>query len=864
MRNAYVAVVTNAGMSMSRAGLAGRLPIPLRFALRELRAGARGFAVFLACLALGVMAIAGIGSVSRALSDGLAHEGRAINGGDIAFSLIGREATSEELAFFTGQGRLSTAATLRGMARTADGRSALVEIKAVDDAYPLAGRAELSGGGDLQAHLVGTKGAGAATADAALFARLDLKPGDAVTIGAVRLTLTDRLTGEPDKLAGGIGYGPRLMMSISALRDSALVQPGALIRWRYRLGLPPGVDPGEVRRLADEAFPQAGWEVRTRDDASPELARNIVRFTMFLTLVGLTALLVGGVGVANAVRAFVEGKRDTVATLKTLGAPGGSVVAIYLAQTMMLALAGIVVGLAAGAVLPFVLAWTVGSLLPLPIEPALYPRELLLALAYGLLTAFAFSLWPLGRAHDVPVSALFREGVEPGRRLPRWRYLVLAALASAALVGLAIAFASDRRIALVYVGAAAGAFVLLRLVAAGLMMLTRRLARPHSTELRLALSNIHRPGALTPSVVLSLGLGLCLLVALALIDGNIRRQLSASLPERAPSFFFVDIKDAEAAPFDAFITSLVPHARLERVPMLRGRIVSMKGVAVERITPPSDLAWVLNGDRGITFSDEIPSGSSIVAGGWWPKGYAGKPLVSIEARIAEGFGLAVGDPIVVNVLGRNIEAKIGAVRRLEWETLGINFVMVFSPNTFRGAPVTHLATLTFPGGSTPESELDLLRRVAKAFPAVTTVRVKEALETFARLAEKLALGIRGAASIALIASVLVLSGALAAGHRARLYDAVVLKVLGATRRRLLLAYLFEYGLLGLATAVFGVLAGSLAAWLVVASMMDFAFVFLPGAAFSCAFGAMALTLVLGLIGTWRILGQKPAAHLRSL
>ena len=841
-----------------------RLPLPLRFALRELRAGARGFGIFLACLALGVMAIAGVDAVSKALSDGLAREGRAINGGDIDFSLIGREATAAERDFLAGEGRLDIVLTLRAMARTADGRTALVEIKAVEPSYPLAGKAELAGGAPLQEVLAAGAQPAPAVAEDLLFSRLDLKPGEGLTIGDLPVKLADRLTSEPDKLSGGLGFGPRLMLTLEAARATGLIQPGALLRWHYRLSLPPGSDLQALKARANAAFPQAGWEIRTRDNASPELGRAIERFTMFLTLVGLTALLVGGVGVANAVRAFVERQRNSIATLKSLGASGNTVVAIYLCQTLILAGFGILIGLAAGALLPFAIAAGAADLLPLPIEPTLSPSGLALAFLYGLLTALAFSLWPLGRARDIGVSALFRESIAPQSLWPRPAFFALAALPTLALVALAILTAADRRVALVYVGAALGAFLLLRLVAVGLMALARRLPRPRGMELRLALSNIHRPGAATPSVVLSLGLGLCLLVALTLIDGNIRRQLAASLPAKAPSFFFLDIRDREAPAFDAFVKTQAPDAKLERVPMLRGRILAMNGVPVEKITPPSDLAWVLNGDRGITFADKVPEGSSLAAGQWWDAAYQGPPLVSVEKGVADGFGLHVGDSLTVNVLGRNIEARIGAIRKVEWQTLGINFVMVFSPSTFRGAPISHIATLSWPEGAGSQAELGLSRAMAQAFPTITTVRVKEALESFARLAEQLALAIRGAAAIALAASVLVLAGALAAGHRSRLYDAVVLKVLGATRGRILLAFIIEYGLLGLATALFGVLAGTACAWLIVATLMDFSFTLLPGPALIAAFGAMALTIGFGLIGTWHILGQKPAAHLGSL
>ncbi|MEW9309424.1 ABC transporter permease [Labrys neptuniae] len=840
------------------------LPLPLRFALRELRAGIRGFGIFLACLALGVMAISGVDAISSALSDGLRSQGRVINGGDIEFTLVGREANPEEFAFIGQQGRLSVAASTRAMARTPDGQTALVEIKAVDQAYPLLGTVEFGQGKPLSSTIGGQGNRADAAADAALFARLGLQPGASVTIGNLTVTLADRLIGEPDKIAGGISFGPRLMITLDALRESGLIQPGSLIRWRYRLALPPNVPPDAIRQKANETFPQAGWEVRTRDDASPELRRGIERFTMFITLVGLTALLVGGVGVANAVRAFVERQRDNIATLKTLGAGANLVTGIYLTQTLLLAALGIAIGLVVGAALPFILAYGFADYLPLPITPVLNPAGLALAALYGLLTALAFSLLPLGRARDIGVSALFRDAIAPTRRWPAPIVLAFAGLAVAALIALAVFFAADRKVALVYVGSALGAFILLRVVASLLMALARRLPRPHNTPLRLAVTNIHRPGAATPSVVLSLGLGLCLLVALTLVDGNIRHQLSAAIPDKAPSFFFVDIRRADAPRFDAFLKQAAPQATSERVPMLRGRIVSVKDVPAEKIKPPPNIAWVLSGDRGVTFTDAVPAGSRVVEGQWWAPDYSGPPLVSLEQEVAHSLGLKVGDDITVNVLGRNITAKVGALRKLEWQNFGINFVLVFSPNTFKGAPVTDIATLTFPHGADDAVELGLLKQVADAFPMVTAVRIKDALQSFADLAGQLAMAIRAAAAIALVASILVLAGALAAGQSSRLYDAVILKVLGATRRRILLAFILEYGLLGLATALFGVVAGTACAWLIVTYLMNFGFTFLPGPAFGAAFGALALTILFGLAGTWRILRQKPASHLRSL
>jgi putative ABC transport system permease protein len=864
---------------VSQAVASNRFTLPLRFAVRELRGGLRGFYVFIACIALGVMAISGVGSVASGLANGLAREGRVILGGDLAFSLSLREAGATERAFLDRQGRVSLAATMRAMARTysatedareragADGRTALVEVKAVDAAYPLYGAVALDPQQPLPAVLAQRDGAFGAAADPALLARLDLKPGARIMLGAAPIDIRAVLASEPDKLAGGIGFGPRLLISEAALRASGLIQPGSVVRWHYRVRLPDNdATDGAVRAVTAAAhaqLPEAGWEIRSRANASPSLEQNVERFTQYLTLVGLTALLVGGVGVANAVKGHLDRRRDVIATLKSLGATGSRVFSIYLTQVLALATLGALPGLAIGAALPFLIVWGFGALLPLPLAPALDPGALALALLYGLITAIAFALWPLGRAHDVPASALFRDEVASAPRRPRGPYVVATILTGCALAALAVELAYDRRIAAIFVAAAAVVFVLLRVVAMLLMLLARRLPRPRSPIVRLAIANIHRPGALTPSVVLSLGLGLALLVTVIAIDGNLRRQFLAALPDKAPSFYFVDIPAAEADTFDAFIKARAPRATLERVPMLRGRIVAANGVAAEKLKPPPDVAWTLQSDRGITYADAVPAGSRLVEGQWW-KPDEERALVSFEKRIADGLGLKVGDSVTVNVLGRNLTVTVANLRTLDWQSLGINFVMVFSPAAIRGAPHTHIATLAYPGGSTAGEEIALLKAVADAFPGVTAVRVRDALDAVGSIVTNLVLAIRGASALTLLVAVLVLGGALAAGHRHRVYDAVILKTVGATRMRLISAYALEYLALGLATAVFGVAAGSAAAAFVITKVMNLSFTWLPGPLLVAALGAVAATVALGLIGTFTALGQKPAPVLRNL
>jgi putative ABC transport system permease protein len=844
---------------------ASQLRTSLALAVRELRGGLRGFAVFIACIALGVFAIAGVGAIASSLGEGLSKQGRTLLGGDIAFSLQQREASAEELAFLRQRGDLATLATLRGMVKNSAGDLGLVEVKAVDLGYPRIGALVLKPQLSTSDLLARQGDAFGAAADPALLARLGLTIGDRVTLGAASFVIRSTVESEPDKLAGGIGFGPRFLISQDALRATGLLQPGSLVRWTYRLVLPNPTDAAaqSVIAAARTALPQAGWEVRSRSNASPQLERNITRFTQYLSLVGLAALLIGGVGVASAVKAHVDRRRDTIAVLKAVGAGGTQVFAIYLIQVMLLALLGSLIGLALGAALPFALVAVLGSLLPLPVEPLLQPGSLALSLLYGLLTALAFALWPLGRVQDIPVAALFRDNVDPATRRPRRRYILMLAMAAVLLVGSVIVLSYDKRVAGMFVACAAAAFLAFRLVALLTMALARRLPRPRAALPRLALANVHRPDALTPSVMLSLGLGLTVLVTVMQIDGNLRRQFSAGLPERAPSFYFIDIPSSDAARFDQFLRARAPSGQLEEVPMLRGRIVAARGVSAEELKPSHDAAWVLQSDRGLSYTDQLPRGSKVVEGEWWPPGYSGPPLVSFEKRLADGLGLKLGDEVSVNVLGRNINARIASLRSVDWQSLGINFVMVFSPNTFRGAPHTHIATLTDPHSSAAQ-DATLIKEVAAAFPGVTAIRVREALEAVGSVIANLTMAIRGASAITLISALLVLGGALAAGHRHRVYDAVVLRTLGATRAGLLGAYALEYLVVGLATAAVALLAGSLAAWLIVTRLMTLSFSFDPVSALAVLALALGCTIGFGLVGTVLALGRKPAAVLRTV
>ena len=842
-----------------------------RFVWRDLRGGISGLRVVFLCIALGVAAIVGVQSLAEALNDGLGREGRTILGGDASFSLIHRRLAPEERAFLESRGALSTVATLRAMAQT-NNDAALVEIKAVESGWPSLGAAVFDPPMGTAQALAEKDGAFGAAVEPALLARLGLKVGDRFRIGQATFVATTILKTEPDRLGVGVGLGPRALISQPALDATGLIQPGSLIRWTTRVAMNAGAagaapDDAAVNALladAKKAFPQAGWETRSRLAVSPDFSRDLDRFAEFLTLAGLLSLVVGGVGVANAAQGFVERKRASLAILKAIGASGGWVVGLAALEFLLVAFAGALAGAALGAAIPFIVAFGFADLIPVPLAPTVKPAILLLGLAYGLMTALVFSILPLGQAHDLPVATLIRDLAEERRAFPRARYVTLALIAALGLIALAIGTSPQPKVAGAVVAATLVSFVVLRVVAAGIAFGARHAPEPRSVVIRMALSALHRPGALTASVVLSLGLGLAALVALSLIDFNMRAQLRRFEPGVTPNFFFLDVRGKDAGSFVDFVRREAPDAKISEVPMMRGRFVRLGGIPAEKVKARDNVAWALEGDRGVTFAAEPPKGSEVVEGRWWPADYSGPPLVSMEKDVAEGLGVKIGDTVVVNVMGRNIEARVANLRKVNWRSYTINFVLVYPPNVFRGAPFSELVSAALPGSVGPDKEIALLREVAKAYPEVASVRVREALETVEALVAKLALAIRAATGVALTTSVLVLASALAANRRARLGDATVLKILGATRLKLSAMFLTEYAILGAATAAFGVGAGTLAAWLTVDQVMQTDFVFDWRTALAAAGGGLAVTIGLGMIGAWRVLSQKPAAYLREL
>lgn len=826
-------------------------------ARRELRGGLKGFRVFLACLALGVAAIAGVGMVRAAIQQGLEDQGAVLLGGDAQMEFTYRFATPEERAWMEGiADRVSEIVDFRSMAVVGE-ETALTQIKAVDDAYPLLGALELEAG-TLAEALAVQDGAPGAVMDKVLVDRLGLTPGDRFRLGVKEFQLGAVLLREPDSANGGFSLGPRTIVRTADLAGSGLLEPGSLFETEYRLVLPPGTDLAAMERRAEAEFANAGmgWDDSRR--AAPGVERFVERIGSFLILVGIAGLAVGGVGVQAAVRAYLDGKVATIATLKTLGAEGRLIFRIYLLQIAVLAGVGVVLGLLLGAGLPILFGGVIEAALPFPAEIGLYPMPLMEAAFYGLVTAFLFTLWPLARTEGVRAAALYRGAGRGG--WPAARHLWAIAALAVLLVGGAVWFSGTWELTLGSAGGVIGALLVLALAAIGLRWGARAAARAGLARgrvpLRMALAAIGGPREEAGAVILSLGLGLSVLAAVGQIDSNLRSAIETDLPERAPSYFFVDIQPDQIEGFLARVEGDPAVSKVESAPMLRAVLTQINGRPAKEVAGEH---WVVRGDRGITYATQPQENAQVVAGEWWPEDYTGPAQVSFAAEEAEEIGLKLGDELVVNVLGRDIPATITSFRQVDFSSAGMGFVMTMNPTALQGAPHTFISTVY----AEEEAEAAILRDVSKAYPNVTAIRIREAIDRVTEALEAIATATAWAAAATLVTGFVVLIGAAAAGERARVYEAAVLKTLGATRGKILASFALRSALMGAAAGVVAIVAGGIAGWAVMVFVMEASYRFEPVSAFAIVLGGVLATMAAGLLFALRPLAARPAQVLRS-
>ena len=866
-----------------------------RLAFRELKGGIKGFRIFLACLALGVMAIAGVGSLSEALVSGLNEKGQSILGGDLSITMMHRTLDANEEEWLQSRYDISSSREMRSMVRFSQDqenddvdqmRHTLVELKAVDSIYPLYGTLETQPAIELRVALglqkpkftkVLDEDKYGALVEPSLLETLGIEVGDTIKIGSGFFPVTGVILSEPDRLSSGFSIGPRVLLSEAGARHSGLYQPGSFVENNYRLRAKTQLSESDLKAAKGEmnsAFPDAGWQIKERTDASPSLRRSIERMAIFLTLVGLTALVVGGIGVGNAVRAYLDHRRNTIAIIKSLGATGALVFLFYMLQIFLMALLGILIGLALGALTPLLANGLLATLLPFDLDMRLFPAPLAAATGFGVLTAIGFALNPLARAQAIPVAGLFRDSlVSKKTTLPFW-VMYLYAVCLLGLVLISFLVVRYIEITFWFLAGVTARYLILRIAGGIISNLARFAGRRRklpSPEFRIALKNIYRPDAPTQAVMLSVGLAVTLLSVISLVDGNLKAEIDGDIPDMAPSFFLLDVQTQQLEGVKSLAQASDGFRELNTSPMLRGKLTHVNGVPSRDITPAPEAEWVLRGDRGLTYAAGKPEGVVLTEGEWWPSDYGGPPLVSMDYEIAEGLGLAIGDTVTMNVLGRPFTAEIANMRKVDWESMGINFVFLFSPQPLAYAPHAHLMTISLDNFE-PDNlrkafpvfgEAALRRALINEYPNITVIRIKESLETIKDILDDFGLAVRAMSALSIITGILVLSGAIAGGHRKRVYDAVIMKVLGAERRRILNVYLIEYGLTGLGAALIATFIGTFAAWAIVRFVLGITWVMLPGTLVLTVACATGISMFLGLLGTWRSLGAKSAPVLRS-
>jgi putative ABC transport system permease protein len=831
-----------------------------RIARRDLSGRFRGLRLLFLCLFLGVATLAAIGSLTSAITGELADRGQVILGGDIEVETSQREIPATDLARLREYGTLSETLRMRAMANrvvpASDGGpdAVLTELKGVDGAYPLYGtltvtRGRVEGGIPADAVVIGQS----------LADRLQVGIGDRLRYGSATFRIADLIVDEPDRVGEGFTLGPVAITSVEGVRRTGLIQPGSLYQAKYRIRLPAGADASDAREGMEERFAAQTYEYKDRDRAAPGANRFFERMGQFLTLIGLTALIIAGIGVSNGVSSYLGGKRSSIATLKVLGASSRDIQRIYMAQIGAVAVLAIVVGLTVGALIPPLLVAAARDVLPIQPGFSLHPMPLLTSAIYGLLIALIFTLPPLARARTEPAAALFRGAVETRGRYDR-RTIGLVALAGAGVVALALITAREPLFSAAVLGATAAVLGLLFAIGWGVRVLSRRVPRPRSPLWRLAIANLHRPGAQTAPLVVALGLALTLFVTLAAIQTSLNAEIARTVPAKAPNQFVLDIPVAEQDRFRQIVTAEAPEAELNVVPSLRGTITAYGDTRVADLDELPEGAWFLRGERGVTYSDVLPEGSDLTAGDWWAADYNGPPLVSLDQEAAKTLGVGIGDTLTVSILGREIVARIASLRQVNWDTMGFNYIMVFSPNTLAAAPHSLTATISMD----PANDAAVSRAVLGAFPNATLIAVGEVIEQVSGLLGQMSGAIVAAASIAILAGIAVLIGAIAASRAARSYDSVILKTLGATRWQVLGAQAVEYALLAGVLALVSLALGMTAAWFVIVQVFDFGWSPDWGVVLATLLGGAALTLGISLAGSIPLMSVRPAQALRAL
>ncbi|ALA56706.1 ABC transporter permease [Nitrospira moscoviensis] len=890
------------------------IPFVLTMAWRETRAGWRHFLYFLVCIAVGVGALVGVSLFGAHVERAVTKEARGLLGGDLEVRLSrpisadGRAVLDSLLERGVETTHVSELVAMAATLQPAPGQgqpTQIIELKAVEPQYPFYGSVNVEPEGRLQELLApraGCQGAAApetcygAVVQESLLIRMGLRVGDGLKIGQAYVTITGVVRTEPDRMANAFSLGPRVLISQEGLRATELVQVGSRIRERYLLKVPSGLAPEplvyELRgRLSSEAARVSGYR-----DAQPQLKQFLEQLTRYLGLIGLTALFIGGLGVATSVHAFILEKLNTIAILKTVGAGSATVIWAYALQALILGSIGSAAGLVIGILLQQALPWVIAGFLASDLLAQLgFTADLGLSslvplgkgMALGLLSTMLFALWPLLTIREIKPAMIFRRDVAPlasdqpdrvsqwGRS---WRTIdrVKGATASGigiGLVGLSMWQAGSWKVGVLFIGAFLAAVIVLRLSASAVVQALKKSPRPAALTLRQALGNVIRPGSGAVGITMAIGIGVMVVVTVSLVERSLLLQVGENRPTNAPTFFFIDIQPDQKDGFERLIGELAHDSAPQLTPLVRSRLSAVNGhpIKLEAATEDEERKeqdaekderrkkWYFTREYVLTFLDDLPKDNEVVQGAWWKPGEVfSTPLVSVEEEAAKALGLGIGGTVELDIQGTAITAAVSSIRKVEWGNFSTNFYLILSPGSLDGAPITYVATVRVP----PAQEVPVQQAVVAAFPNVTAINIGDVFQTFATVLDRLSLAIRAVALFCVLSGALVMAAALAATRYRRLYESVILKAMGATRGVIARSFAAEYALLGAVGGLLGCALASALSWGVLAFVFDLSWSLQPMILLAGFSATIALTVLVGFLSTYRILGQPPLAVLR--
>ncbi len=852
-------------MSSPHPGVSWRFVV--RMAGRELRSSWRRLAFFFVCIAVGVAAIVALRSVIQSVRGTLAGQARSMLGADVAVSSNRGlpEAVRTRVAGAQAAGRIrewSESTELLTMARPGDPsrtETRMVELKAVDRLFPLYGEMVLDEG----AYTHGLLRDHGALVRPELLTQMNVRVGDTLLFGTERFTIRGVVRSEPGRTAGAFSAGPRVFIDQAELAGTGLLTLGARASHQLMLRVPDSDVDGLAESLKAE-FAESFVGVRSYRRSEDQMGETFARAENYLSLVGLVVLILGGIGVSSVTRVFVQERMKAIAVLKCLGASGADVLALYLAQTVLLTLAGAAFGVAVAAVGVLSMPVLVTGVPGVPdVQVHVTASAIGHGVLAGLIVSIAFALVPLLETRAVKPALLLRaDAVLTQSRLAQ---VLVGGVVGALLIGVAVWQAGSVRVAFILAAGLAG--LALALLGAGrvLIRLLRPLAKSRNFAVRHAALHVVRPGPQTNVILLAVGLGAFFILGVRALEANLVRDFSLQLGDDAPDMFLLDVQQDQRVRLTRVLddgNGALPPPRM--MPVLRARVTGVRGVEVQ-IDGVQDVRGrgSLAREYTVTYRDGLEANETMIAGRWWSQPVpGGLPEVSIEESVGDRFRIRVGDVMRFDILGRVVEARVSSVRRVDFRQFQAGgFMFVFRPDAFTGAPHSYMATAYGPGAA--EDRNRLVARVVGDSPNVTIVDLRDVLQTIRGVAGAVTTGVTAVGGLVLFSGLLILVGAVSATKFRRVYEVAILRTLGAGSGAIGLMLLLEHALLGAVAGTMGALGSLVLSWAVATRVLD-----LPwDPALGLVFGGIGVSTVLvgvvGLVASADVLRRKPLATLRS-